>query len=104
MPLQNNRFILQRQTKLSSLVALRAYARGELDNVNERVVLSASIKLGTADFRELHGAILECEQCEIATNANISTGMPFSSLLTHEYATGFNGFATKVLDSMAFRL
>lgn len=99
MPLQNNRFILQRQTKLSSLVA-----RGELDNVNERVVLSASIELSTADFREFHGAILECEQCEIATNANISTGVPFGSLLTHEYATSFNGFATKVLDSMAFRL
>jgi hypothetical protein len=72
--------------------------------VNERVVLSASIELSTADFRELHGAILKCEQCEIATYTNISTWVPFGSLLANEYATGFNGFATKVLDSMAFRL
>lgn len=41
-----------------------------------------------SSFAEFNNAIRQCEQCEVSSNANIFSGVVFSSALAHENVSG----------------
>jgi hypothetical protein len=75
-----------------------AKTAGDLSNRND--VDNAT----TASNTELHGACSQCEECVIATAANMVTRVEVRSTLAHDDFTGIHQLPTKTLHTESLRI